>query len=317
MTWLEVRIDASSAGLEPLEAFLSAQGIDGIVIDDANEFRAFAKSVRPAWGDVDRALAERKRNLCRVTFYLQKNDAGFAKLAQVRIALTAFKKEHPEYGELLMTLEYREDVNWENGWKRFYRPMEIGERLLVVPAWDQVETRGRIPLLLDPGVTFGTGGHATTRMCLTALETRIRGGETVLDLGCGSGILFLAALKLGALRAFACDIDDKCPAVAAENAALNNIPEDSYTVRTGDILTDDALRKEIGSGYDVVLANLVSDVLLGLAPAVKPLLRPGGAFICSGILGERAVEVADGLRLAGLSILESRESEGWFCYVCR
>ena len=173
-----------------------------------------------------------------------------------------------------------------------------------------------MPLILEPGLTFGTGSHATTRLCLTALEQAVQGGEKVLDLGCGSGILSIAALKLGAASALAVDIDDKCLDVAYENAAMNGIGRDTYTVKVGDILSDEALRAEIGGGYDVVLANIVADVIIGLGPMVRSLLRENGVFLCSGIIDTRAEEVADKLRQAGLEILDTRSSEGWYAYTC-
>ena len=145
----------------------------------------------------------------------------------------------------------------------------------------------------------------------------MQGGEKVLDLGCGSGILSIAALKLGAASALAVDIDDKCLDVAYENAAMNGIGKDTYTVLAGDILSNDVLQCRIGGGYDVVLANIVADVIIGLAPMVRSLLSERGVFLCSGIIDERAEEVADKLRQAGLEILESRSAEGWFAYTCR
>ena len=317
MKWLELHNDTNHRGLEAVEAFLSGQGIDSVVIDDEEEFQDFLENNRQYWDYVDEDLMEAEKGKSRVTFYLEAGEDGFSRLAQVRIALAEWKTRHPDCGSLLMTLDNLEDADWENNWKQFYKPMEIGDRLLVIPEWEQADTRGRVPLILNPGLTFGTGSHATTRLCLTALEQRIHGGERVLDLGCGSGILSIAALKLGAAHAFACDIDEKCLDVAYENAALNGIGRDVYTVRTGDILTDGGLQKEIGTGYDVVLANIVADVIIALAPAVRPLLKPEGVFICSGIIDDRAVETADKLRQAGLAILESRESEGWFSYVCR
>ena len=210
-----------------------------------------------------------------------------------------------------------EDADWENNWKQFYKPMEIGERLIVVPEWEQANTQGRIPLILNPGLTFGTGSHATTRLCLTALEETIHGGERVLDLGCGSGILSIAALRLGAEHAFACDIDEKCVEVAYENAALNGIDRSRYTVRWGDVLSDQQLKAEIGGGYDMVVANIVADVIIGLSGQVRPFLKEGGLFLCSGIIDDRAEEVARHLREAGWDILRTRQSEGWFSYLCR
>ena len=253
----------------------------------------------------------------RVTFYLPADETGFAKMGEVRIALQALKEQRNDCGTLLMTMDNLQDADWENNWKQYYKPMEIGQRLLVVPQWEQAEANGRVSLILDPGLTFGTGSHATTQLCLTALEEAVHGGEKVLDLGCGSGILSIAALKLGAASALAVDIDDKCLDVAYENAALNGIGPDTYTVKVGDILTDTALRADIGTGYDIVVANIVADVIIALAPAVRPLLKKDGVFLCSGIIDDRAEEVAGKLREAGLEILETHSSEGWFSYLCR
>jgi ribosomal protein L11 methyltransferase len=324
MDWLELHIDTVHAGLEPVETLLSSLGIDGVVIDDETEFQDFLENNHQYWDYVDEDLEKQMQGKSRVTFYLEAGEEGFAKLGEVRIALEALKQSRGDCGTLLMTMSNMKDADWENNWKQYYKPMEIGDRLLVIPQWEQEDPKvrkaldaGRVPLILEPGLTFGTGSHATTRLCLTALERRIHGGERVLDLGCGSGILSIAALKLGAASAVAVDIDDKCLDVAHENAAMNGIGRDTYAVKVGDILTDTALQAEIGTGYDIVVANIVADVIIGLAPAVRPLLRENGLFLCSGIIDDRAEEVASKLREAGLEILESHSSEGWFSYLCR
>ena len=319
MDWMEVHIQTSHDGLETVEAFLSGLGIDGVVIDDETEFREFLEENRKCWDYVDEELLKKEAGACRVTFYLEKTEDGFSRLAQVRMALADFKAAHPECAPLLMTLDELKEEDWAFGWQKYYKPMEIGRRLLVVPEWEKntVDCGGRVPLILDPGLAFGTGSHATTQLCLQALEKTVRPGDRVLDLGCGSGILSIAALKLGAESAQAVDIDEKCLNVAYENAALNGIGRDRYTVRVGDVLSDEALRAELGGGYDIVVANIVADVILGLAPMVRQFLKPGGQFLCSGIIDDRAVEVADGLRRCGWAILETREESGWFAYSCR
>ena len=317
MDWLELHIDTTHGGLETVEALLSSLDIDGVVIDDETEFQDFLENNHQYWDYVDEDLEKKMQGKSRITFYLQADEAGFSKLGEVRIALQGLKEARSDCGSLLLTMDNLQEADWENNWKQYYKPMEIGERLLVIPQWEKADCGSRVPLILDPGLTFGTGSHATTQLCLTALEKAVRGGEKVLDLGCGSGILSIAALKLGAASAVAVDIDDKCLDVAYENAALNGIGKDTYTVKVGDVLSDDALRAEIGGGYDVVLANIVADVIIGLAPMVRSLLGEQGVFLCSGIIDDRAEEVAQALRQAGLTILESRDADGWFAYTCQ
>ncbi len=290
MKWLALHIDTSPAGLEAVETMLSGLGIDSFVIEDEAGFRQFLEQNRQYWDYVDEELDRSMAGKCRVTFYVEENEPGFAQAAAVRIAMAELKKDHPECAPLLMTVDGLEDEDWENNWKAFYKPMEIGERLMVIPDWEEADPHGRVALRLNPGLAFGTGSHATTRLCLAALEKRVRPGMQVLDLGCGSGILSVAALLLGAERAFACDIDEKAV---------------------------EALRREMGGGYDIVLANIVSDVIIALAPAVRGLLGAGGCLICSGIIDERGDEVRAALEDSGFSIEEAGQSEGWFSFVCR
>ena len=317
MRWLEVHIDTNHAGLETVQALLSALDVDGVMIEDEEEFQDFLENNRDYWDYVDEDLERQMAGRSRITFYLEAGEQGFAKLGEVRLRLEALKRERTDLGTLLMTLENVQDADWENNWKQYYKPMEIGERLLVIPQWEEADPGDRVPLYLDPGLTFGTGAHATTRLCLTALESLVRGGERVLDLGCGSGILSVAALRLGAESALAVDIDDKCRTAAQENAGLNGIGPDRLEVLVGNILTDETVAQRIGGGWDIVLANIVADVIIALAPRVRGLLREGGTFLCSGVIEGRAAEVESALSAAGLTLQDRREDNGWYAFTCR
>ena len=317
MKWLELHIDTTPAGLEPVSDLLRDQGIEGLVIEDEGDFHNFLEQNRQYWDYVDEGLEQSMAGKCRITFYLEDSEAGYRTLAMTRIALQPFKEAHPAFGSLLLTMENVEDADWENNWKAFYKPMEIGERLIVIPDWEEADPHGRVALRLNPGLIFGTGSHATTRLCLQALERLVQPGMRVLDLGCGSGILSIAALLLGADSAFGCDIDDKAVDVAYENAALNGIGKDRYTVRAGDVLSDRKLRADMGAGYDIVVANIVADVIIALAATARDLMAPDGYFLCSGIIDDRAAEVKGKLVENGFTILEENTSEGWYSYLCR
>lgn len=325
MEWLQVRIDTSRQGIEPLCTMLSANGMDDVIIEDEADFHLFLQEHRQYWDYVDEKLEASKQGLSRVLFYVPQNQEGHGRLAALRTALQDFKTLHAAdgYGPLMMSLTTQQQEDWENNWKRYYRILEVGRRLLIVPAWELERARQRgdycmkVPVVMDPGLTFGTGSHTTTRMCLEALEEAMEPGGRVLDLGCGSGILSIAALQLGAERATAVDIDEKCLFAATENAFLNSIGPDRCTVLVGDVLTDAALRQDIGTGYDVAVANIVADVIIPLAPTVRHMVRPGGAFLCSGIIDSRTAEAAEALRLGGWNIQQTRQEDGWMLFVCR
>lgn len=306
MRWIEAAVATRSDEIDALCEQLAALGAGGMVVEDEADFQAFLEHNHQYWDYVDDDLAEKFRGVSRVKFYLADDDAGRAQLETIR---TGVGRE--------ITTAFVQDSDWKNNWRQYYQPIEIGEKLVVVPEWLEAPDDGRIPLRLDPGLIFGTGSHATTRMCLAALEHYAAPGKRALDLGCGSGILGIGALLLGCDAVMGCDIDPKAPAVAEGNAALNGLHADRFRVCAGDILTDAGMRASLGTGYDLVLANIVSDVIIPLSAIAPQFLAPEGVFLCSGIIEGRQDEVADALCKNGFTILEHFNEEEWHCYVAK
>ena len=301
--WLEVAVNTAPDELDEVCAKLTAAGMDGLVIEDEGEFLRFLEQNKQYWDYVDQELLDKMKGVTRVKFYVTDDEDGKKQLAHYIHGLDR------EY-----TVTPLSDNDWAYSWQKYYKPLEIGTRLYVVPQWmrDDPVPDGRVPFYLNPGLTFGTGSHASTQLCLEGVEEHTKTGRAVLDLGCGSGILSIAALCLGAGDAVAVDIDPKAVDVAYENAALNGIGKDRYTVRAGNVLSDAALARELSQRqYHLVLANIVADVIIPLAPHVPPLLEEDGVFLCSGIIDTRAHEVEDALRKAGLKLTCKREKNGW------
>lgn len=312
MQWTELTIRTCSEGIELLCAELTEAGFDSFIMDDSAEFHDFLESAREYWDYVDEALAKKMEHLSQVRLYLQGDAA--AQVEALRALLQELPQKYPacDFGPLTIRLENVPEEDWANSWKKNYRPLPVGERLLVVPQWMTVDdTQGRLPVLLDLGLAFGTGAHASTQMCMRELERTIRGGERVLDLGSGSGILSITALLLGAKTAVGVDIDPKAEDIARENAAINALYADRFTAVTGDVIGDRAMMERLGGGYDIVLANIVADVIIPLSPVVPHFLTKEGVFICSGILDTRFDEVSAAIERAGMRIVSSDRQEDW------
>ena len=285
--WLEIAVNTSADKLDEVTARLAANGMDSIVIEEEGEFRQFLEQNRQYWDYVDDELLEKMRGVARVKFYVTDDADGHAQLARYTQGLDC------EYSQTALG-----ENDWAYSWQKYYKPLTIGERLYVVPQWekDQPVPAGKTAVYLDPGLTFGTGSHASTQLCLEGVEEHTAPGCSVLDLGCGSGILSIAALVLGAGYAAAVDIDPKAVGVAYENAALNGIGKDIYHVCAGDVIGDEELAGRLAERrYDLVLA----------------LLEQDGVFLCSGIIDSRADEVAAALAVHGLTVTKKREKNGW------
>ena len=314
MEWLEVTVKTVSPAIDLLGDRLTAIGYDSFIIDDAEDFQSFLEENTQYWDYVDEELAQKMAGISQIRLYIENDAHAPEKLANLRSELSLLKEQHPgrDLGSLEVCLDNLREEDWENSWKQYYQPIPIGEKLIIVPQWMENEDPQRIPVLLDPGMIFGTGAHASTQMCLRALEGAIKGGERVVDLGSGSGILSIAALLLGAESATGVDIDPKAEDIARDNAALNGLSAPEFTAVTGNVIGDRSMMEKLSQGgYDIVLANIVADVIIPLSVVVPNFLRPEALFICSGVLNTRLDEVISALEQSGLQILQVNTQEDW------
>lgn len=319
MDYTQVTIFTTHDGIEPLTGRLYRAGVTGVEIEDEQDFNAFLEENRRCWDYVDDALREKMAGETKVRIYLPQGGTLPGALEAVRAELDALRAQDTDgrFGRLELALADAPEADWANNWKQYFKPVLVGN-VLIRPEWESVpETlRGHTTFSINPGMSFGTGTHETTRLCVLAAQRRVRPGARVLDLGCGSGILAIISLLLGAKETTAVDIDPIARDTVAENARLNDIAPEHLRMLVGDVLRDKKLRDALGSGYDVVFANIVADVIIALAPLVPPLLAPGGVLITSGIIENRRDETAAALCAAGFAITEEQSEKGWHCLLC-
>ncbi|WP_294473096.1 50S ribosomal protein L11 methyltransferase [uncultured Ruminococcus sp.] len=314
MNWVEVDIFTTSEGIEPVTGCLLGLGINGFVIKDAADFEEFLNDKSVNWDYIDDDLMGLKNCETTVTAYLPENAQGLDYLEAVKAELKALKQRDAEkkFGRLEYELKNVREEDWANNWKQYFKPLEIGDKLLIKPSWEEVsEGETRKILEIDPASSFGTGQHNTTQLCLELVEKYLKDGDRVLDLGCGSGILSIGAVLLGAGDCVAVDIDANSVKIAGENAEKNHISPEKYRAVCGNVIDDAALVSEIGGGYDLLCANIVADVLIGMSGLFAGFLKPGGRLIVSGIIDMRKDEVLDKIKEQGFELTEIREKEDW------
>ena len=320
MQWLELTIPTRPGSVDALGALLTALGYDSFIVDDEADFDAFLENNHQYWDYVDDALVQQMHGKSQIRLFIEEGPGSMETISWLQSELLAFRqRQETDPGSLQISTRAVQDEDWENSWKPWYQPLAIGQKLLVIPEWMRdLDPAGRIPVYLDPGMIFGTGGHATTQLCMMELEQTVRPGCRVADLGCGSGILSITALLLGAAAATGIDIDPKAEDIARQNAALNGLDGSRFQAVTGDVIADRDRMKELAAGgYDLVLANIVADVLIALAPVVPHFLRPDARFICSGILDVRADDVIRALEAAGLQLENRRQLDDWCLLTAR
>ena len=319
MDWIKVSIITTNKGIDPVSSVLNDLGYDGLEIADKDDFKEFLENNRKYWDYVDEELERLKEADTKITVYLDGGNDGLSELEKIEKSIKLLKEAdiNNSFGSLKIITENVRDEDWSENWKQYFKPLEIGDKILIQPEWQPLESEtDRIVFKVNPGMTFGTGSHDSTRFCIEEIEKNIHEGDTVLDLGCGSGILSVIALLLGASDACAVDIDENSETVAYSNLEMNGLDQNNYHVYIGDIIEDSGLRDRFAE-YDIVVANIVADVIIALSPYVRRFMKKDGIFICSGIINERAEEVKSALEKAGLKIVEAKQSDEWTAYTCK
>ena len=313
MNWTELKITTTAEGIDPICGVLYDLGITGVEISDKDDFKEFLENNRKYWDYVDEELEKLKTADSCITVYFGDDAEGEESMRQAIDAVSALNLEKTAFHQKAV-----KDEDWSENWKQYFKPLEVGEKVLIVPEWEDVPESERVKFIINPGMSFGTGSHESTKMCIVEIEKYVKQGDKVLDLGCGSGILSVIALLLGAGDATAVDIDPMAVEVAYSNLALNGLPREIYHGYDGDITTDKALCAKLAENkYEIVLANIVADVIIALSKFVKAFMKPDGVFICSGIIIDRKDEVVSALENAGLKVKEVRTMGEWAAMVCR
>ena len=301
--WTEIKIAVSAADIDKAGDIANAAAPGGIYIEDYRDLEQVVEDI--AHIDlIDEALLEKDRSKAFVHLYLEP-DASPAEA----VAFLSERYESEGIAHEITLLDCAEE-DWRNNWKQYFHPLPVGEHLMIVPSWyENFDAQGRTVLNIDPGLAFGTGGHETTRLCLEMCEKYMQPGDAVLDVGCGSGILSIAALLMGADSAVGVDIDRKAVETAAENAALNGVG-DRYTAVCGSF-TD-----KVEGRFDIVLANIVADAIIFLSKGVRDFMKENAVYVMSGIIDTRAEEVKREVEKY-FDIIEEHYDGGWACFAAK
>lgn len=318
MDWIQVSIYTTSEGIEAVSGRLLGLGIYGIEIEDEQDFKQFLEENRDKWDYVDEELLKEKEGETCIKTYISATDPDT--LSAIKTSMLELKDYDKDgvFGRLELELSDIKEEDWSNNWKKYFHTMEIGDTIMVKPFWEETPVTDRKVFEINPGLSFGTGSHHTTRLCLEDIEKVIKPGDEVLDLGCGSGILSIVSIMYGAKNAIAVDIDPNSMDTAYDNLNRNSISRDKYEVFIGNILSDEELQnKVLLKKYDVVLANIVADVIIAALPLVKRAIKHDGVFITSGIIEDRMNDVISALLENGFEIMSEKRSADWVEFKCK
>lgn len=306
MKWTELKITIPCEKVDEAAAIAQIIVPHGFYIEDYSNLEEQVKEIAHI-DIIDKDLLEKQRDNAIIHIYMEPDINPSESIA--------FLKERLNSENIPCDLftEKVDDEDWATAWQKYYHAMRIGKKIMVCPQWEEEEcetNEGDIKLILNPGMAFGTGTHETTKLCMEHLEKYIQPGDNVLDVGCGSGILTITSMLLGAKSAKGIDIDPIAVKVAGENAALNNIDTPSCNFIYGD------LTEKISGDYDVICANIVADVIIKLCENITDFMHNGSILLCSGIIDSRKEEVIEAIEKAGLNINEINQDNSWLAIVC-
>ncbi len=324
MLWTQAVVHTTTEGIEHVSGILLMNGINGYAVEDRRDFEDFLENKEVYFDYIEDDLLKLKECETKVIFYVADNSQGAETLLSVVNAIKTLKENDKEnlFGTLEVTSDFQiEEQDWENNWKKYFKPFPVGQKLCIKPSWETLPDgfKDKVVIEIDPSSSFGTGSHTTTRLCLEMIEKylpKLCTNPKILDMGCGSGILGIAALKLGRADVTAVDVDENSVRIAKENFGFNNIDTSLYEVVSGNVLNDKEFYDKVTSKkYDFITANIVADIIIWMAPMFKSCLAQNGLLVVSGIIAERADEVTEALIKAGFKIEEFSESEDWAAVV--
>jgi len=309
LDWIEVSIATVSEGMEMVSGFLYELGITGLLIEDTADIINFLENNDKTWDYVDEELIKKKDSESYVKFYVSNDIQGKEKLALLTNSLEELKslgkEEQWNLGTLELKLNNVSEADWANNWKKYYKPTKIGENVVIKPTWEEYNAKaGETVVEIDPGMAFGTGTHETTSMCIELLQEYVHDNDTVLDIGCGSGILGIVSAKLGAQRVIGVDFDSVAVEVAKENVSNNGL-SDKVEIRCGDLME---VVEEKGR---IIVANIIADVIIKLTKTVPNFIEENGVFIASGIIKERLDDVLCAMEKEGFKVEKIVKKGEW------
>ncbi|HBD64154.1 MAG TPA: 50S ribosomal protein L11 methyltransferase [Clostridiales bacterium] len=316
MNWTEVSIYTTTNGIEIINGALIRLGINDAVIEDASVFDDFLNNDTLNWDYYDEELSKMKDSESCIKVYLADNNQGKELLKNIYEFTENLKSEYEDvdFGRLKIETATLNDEDWANNWKQYFKPFTVSDKIIIKPSWEELAKPedGKIVLEIDPGMSFGTGQHHTTRLCIEQIIKHIEKDSEVLDMGCGSGILSIASILLGAHRITGVDIDENSVRISKENACLNNIKEEDFTIFCGDVTSDEKLQSDIGfDKYDMIAVNIIAQIIMGMSFTFPKFLKKGGLVIASGIITKYVDDVVDNFKALGFEIIEINNSEEW------